>query len=388
MAYDHRTFILNIYDAVADPSRWQSVLDRFAERVNAKGCVVFEWDGHGADRKLIAPYYSSYFDPAALTTYLDRCFEHEAEDQNTFEAHSLHADAVDLIDDRVIEPDLAALKRRRNVEILQKFGILHRAAGLLNKDNRDRARFSVQFDVGRGPPTDKERTTMGLLLPHIAKAMDLGRPADQLALRHQSLLAAMDRLTVGVCILDAGGRMVLCNEEFRRQMDAYATLRTTPDGRLRFARSADQARFDDLRSNALKHGQFGARPRKEAIATETESFLCIEVAPLDHSDEMGTDRFGGAILFSTDTSLPIHCNTEPMQHVFGLTQTELSIMDSIAEGLTNARIAEMRGRSIDTVNAQVKSILSKTNCQTRTQIVRLMMSFGTSFLRPPEASAD
>ena len=110
MAYDHRTFILNIYDAVADPSRWQSVLDGFSERVNAKGCIVFEWDGHGPDRALIAPHFSSYYDPSALSKYIERCFEYEAEDQDIFEAHSLQTDGVDLIDDRVIATDSVALK--------------------------------------------------------------------------------------------------------------------------------------------------------------------------------------------------------------------------------------------------------------------------------------
>jgi DNA-binding NarL/FixJ family response regulator len=52
----------------------------------------------------------------------------------------------------------------------------------------------------------------------------------------------------------------------------------------------------------------------------------------------------------------------------------------VAEGLTNAQIAERRNRSIATINTQVKSILSKTQCLTRTQFVRLMMSFSTDFV--------
>jgi DNA-binding CsgD family transcriptional regulator len=52
----------------------------------------------------------------------------------------------------------------------------------------------------------------------------------------------------------------------------------------------------------------------------------------------------------------------------------------VAEGLTNAQIAERRDRSIATINTQVKSILSKTQCLTRAQFVRLVLGFGTNFI--------
>lgn len=378
--HDH-AFVLNIYDAAVDPNQWQSVLDRFAQRVNAQGCVIFEWHGTGADRSLHAPHFSSYYDPNALRTYLDRCFDLEAEDQDTFERHSLRSDGIDLVDDSVIAPSLAELKRRKNVEILQKFGLLHRAAGLLNKDNVTTARFSVQYSAKRGPPTPRERAIMDQFLPHIAKALDLGRPAQQLAHAHHSLLAAMDRLSVGVCVLDAKGRVVVSNTEFQRQLEDYSAFHMPPDGTLSLHNPDDQARFASLKTDARAHGKFGARPRKEAIAAEGDTFLCIEVAPLEITPDLGTAPLGGCILYSMDTSQPLACNTAHLQQAYRLTDTEASLVKAIAEGLTNAQIADRRERSVATINAQVKSILAKTDCHTRTQLVRLMMSFGTNLLR-------
>ena len=70
-----------------------------------------------------------------------------------------------------------------------------------------------------------------------------------------------------------------------------------------------------------------------------------------------------------------------MKAAYGLTDTEMSLVDAIADGLTNAQIAEMRNRALPTINAQVKSILSKTQCSTRTQFVRLLTGFGGEYLR-------
>nr|WP_255732231.1 LuxR C-terminal-related transcriptional regulator [Ruegeria sp. Ofav3-42] len=95
---------------------------------------------------------------------------------------------------------------------------------------------------------------------------------------------------------------------------------------------------------------------------------------------MGASPFRGFLLCSTDASLPVTFNVNHVQRAFDLTQTETSIVNSIGRGLTNPEIADRRGRSVSTINAQTKSILSKTGCSNRTQFVRMMMRYGGSFL--------
>ncbi len=372
--------VLGIYDAVADSSLWPDVLQGFAEQIDAVGCIVFEWDFDSLERKLTAPIASSYYDTDVLETYVEKCAADEAKSQDIFEAHSLAQDEIDLIEDDVLAPSIEELRQMPNVQVLQKFGILHRAAGLLNKDNTAVSRFSVQLADTRGRLTGDERVHMAAILPHIAKALALGRPATQLASLHHSMLAAMDRLTIGVCILDAKGRVVMKNNEFSRQQDAHRVFFESANGILQMSKPDDQKRFAALKEHALNHGQYGARPRKEAISTADDSFLCIEVSPLNKSHEIGSKVFGGFILYSTDTNLPFSCTTRPIQQAYGLTEAELALVDMISTGLTNAQIAERRDRSVATINAQVKSILTKANCSTRTQFVRLMMSFGTDYV--------
>jgi DNA-binding CsgD family transcriptional regulator len=373
--------VLRIYDTVADATLWPEVLQRFAEQINAVGCIVFEWDGSSQDRVLSASITSSYYDPDAINTYISKCFVDEASNQDVFEAHSLAQDRIDLIEDDVLASNLTDLKELPNVRVLQKLGILHRAAGLLNKDNTTISRFSVQLSNNRGRLTAEERFHMAAILPHIAKALELGRPAQQISLERRSLLASMDRLTIGVCILDPKGHIVVFNEEFRRQHDTYTVFQTLQNGFLKLRNHKEQKTFETLKDHALNHGQFGARPRKEAIATNGKSFLCIEVTPLDKFQEMGTKRFEGYILYSTDTTMPVHCNSSLLKRIFKLTDAELALVDMIGMGLTNTQIAERRQRSVATINAQVKSILAKSQCPTRTQFVRLMMSFGASYVK-------
>lgn len=385
MSQDMRDLILDVYDTVADPSLWQSVLDKFAAALDAKGFVVFELHGYGEERVLSASHFSSYHQPDLLQAYIDVYLKWELIDQDTFEAHSLASDSIDLIDDSVLARTDEELFKIPNAAQLLDYGIRHRHAGLLNKDNKTRSRFSVQLAADRGRLTPVERDRMRIVLPHIAKALDLGRPIAQLTAQHRGMVEAMDQLRIGVCVLDGDGRVVLTNREFDRQRDTYRVFRADSAGRLRLQDEADHARFATLVQDATNHGQYGARPRKEAVAVnngDEASVLSIEIAPIEHLAEIGTTRFGGVIVYSLDTSLPVEYDPTLLSHVYGLTGAETTLIQMVGNGLTNLEIAEQRSRSVSTINAQVKSLLSKTQCSNRTQLVRLLMDFGVDYLLP------
>ncbi len=375
---------LRIYDTVADNSLWGPVLDQFVERIGAQGCIVFEWEEARSGQRLTAPIFSGFYNRGALTAYLGEYGHLEARDQAVLRDHTSDRDNIDFIDDTILAGSIAELKQKEHVRKLREWGIFHRAAGILNKDNRWISLFSVQLNVARQQLDETERHYMTQLLPHFAKALDLGLPMRQLGSENQGILAAIDRLTIGICVLDSHGNIVIRNQEFRRQQEAYRVFLVTRGGRLGMADRQDQMRFEKYKDDVRNHGKFGARPRKEAISTAPDNYLCVEITPLNKSQEVGAGVFDGFIVYSTDTSLPVLCSTSPIKTAFGLTETELSLVEAIGEGLTNPEIARHRGRSVSTINAQVKSILSKSQCATRTQFVRMMMRFGTSFLSTSE----
>ncbi len=377
---------LRIYDAVADQRLWSSILDQIVERAGAQGSIIFEWVTENGEMKLTAPIHSGFYSAAALDTYLAKCQHLEAHDQDTIRRQTSDHDEIELLDDSLLADSTEALKQQEHVQRLLRLGIFHRAAGVMNKDNPWISLFSVQLNAARAPLTDKERHYLSQILPHLAKAIDLSIPMRQLQKRYQGVLSAIDRLNIGVCVLDARGLIVARNQEFQRQQETYRTYRADPNGKLRITDRAGQECFERLKSDLSYHGQFGARPRKEGIFSHMLDPLCIEVSPLHQADEMGNKFFDGFVVCSTDTCLPIACDTGRIQEAFGLTSTETSLVGEIGQGYTNPEIADRRGRSVATVNAQTKAILSKSNCANRTQFVRMMMRFGASFLTGPNIS--
>lgn len=59
---------------------------------------------------------------------------------------------------------------------------------------------------------------------------------------------------------------------------------------------------------------------------------------------------------------------------FNFTQTEVDIVRMLIECCSVKDIAEQRGRSVDTIRAQIKSILAKTETRSQVELIRLVLS--------------
>ncbi|WP_157946974.1 LuxR C-terminal-related transcriptional regulator [Thalassobius sp. I31.1] len=63
-----------------------------------------------------------------------------------------------------------------------------------------------------------------------------------------------------------------------------------------------------------------------------------------------------------------------LTEAFSFTQTEVEIVRMLIECCSIKDIAEQRGRSVDTIRAQIKSILAKTETRSQVELIRLILS--------------
>ncbi len=379
-----RGLVLEIYDTALDPKLWPGVLDKIASYIGARGAFLFELEGEGAERNVIAPHFSSNYKSELVLGYLARHNVQELLDQDRLAEHSRASDGIELIGEDVLYSDEAEYLNRPNVKEMQGNGIYHRAGALLNKDYSRHGRFALQFSRSDGALSGNHRERAAQLLPHVAKALSISRPAVQLQQRFNNIIGSLDLLQIGVCVLSKTGTIVFTNTEFQRQVEAYPIFRVTPDRKLELTSSQWRQELSAMRSDMAYHGRWGARPRKEAIITEHDvnaRALCIEVCPLSSIDDLNENQLEGHIIYSLDSALAVRIDAGMVARAFHLTQAEQEVLKHLSEGLTNAEISDRRDKSIETVNSQVKSILSKTNSANRTQLLRLVTSISTNYVR-------
>lgn len=385
-----RSLILDIYDTILDDTSWDRVLDQVAEVVGARGCIMFEIESEPSGA-LSATHLSSAYDPKLVDDYNRVHAKLELADQSLFARHSAAGDGVDIISDEVLAKTQEELAARANSKAMASFGIHHRAGALLSKDNPLKNRFSVQFTQDHGPLNKADRRILNTLLPHMAKACELARPVSHLQKMSVGLAAALDNFRIGVCLIRADRAIIAQNREFERQMSDTGIFFRTSSGQLEMRRSEDQEWFQRLVSDIGNHGQFGARPRKEALAGTgrgSDITLSVELAPLTSADAFGETRLDGFAVYSFDTSKPIDLDIDVVSQALSLTQSEGALVGLLAQGMTNREIAERRERSVETVNSQVKSLLLKADCANRTQIIRRVTNIGANFLMESPHNGD
>lgn len=382
----HDQLVVSIYDAALDPGKWPALLTEIAHYAGAVGAMIFEVETPRDQPHLLASHFSDTYDAALVQGYLVQHNDLEIADQAIFARHSRATDDIELIPDSVLAASEAELLARPNQKTMMQYGIRYRCGALLNKDQLFHDRFSMQFGSDAADDLPLRLARASRLLPHIAKALSIGRPIQAVQKRHQTVLNALDKLDVGFCVLDSRMNVIVDNAEFRRQADEAGVYRTTPRGQLSFRSEGDLGRARALMSGVEGHGRFGARPRKEAVEADhkgqsgaTEA-LCIDISPLNTTGEMGNGPIDGYLLMSTDTSRSYRLELQCLAALFDLSEAESAVLELMAEGKTNKQIAEERGRSLDTVNTQVKSILSKANCENRTQAIRMATNISSGFL--------
>lgn len=370
--------ILAIYQTVSEPELWPEVLNSIKAMTSSHGVIIWEYGWTDRGRKLRAPYMTDNYTREAVDEHIKKHGRRELHDQDLFEALSLEVDDAELVGETDLYPDQAAYLELPHVKDMMSFGIRHRYGGILNKDNTLRGRFSIQRSQRAGEFSQDERKLLSLVLPHLAKALDLRTQLDPFFRYADALLTLMEKLTIGACLIDMNGNVVETNTLFEAHLERFSALRKDRVGKLVLSKPEHQRKFSQLLDDVRSHGQFGARPRKEAIVCEVPNqsrSLCVEVVPSNRVRDIGTQAFGGAWVFTRDTMEPISVDIELVQGMFGLTDAECALVDLVCGGFTNAQIAERRNRSQATINTQVKAILSKSRAANRTQFVRMLCNF-------------
>lgn len=376
--------ILSIYDAAIDPDLWPAVLLKAARFVGARGATVFELGEIAEDAKLKMSMCSENYSADRNRYYLENHWENELKDQEVFANCSKRTDQIELIPDTVLYSSRDEYLAREHVQVLRQFEVGYRAAALLNKDLPSMDRFAFQFSDDHGPIERYAVQRGRLILPHLAKALNVARPIRELKIKNKAIAATIDRLTVGVCIVDQYFNLLISNAEFNRQIDCFTVFSRNSSGKLTIDHELAPALSSLLSSSFQYHGLKGARPRKEAVVFATASkdqHLCVDVIPCDSAPEFDLRNKKLSILFSLDTTNKLTFESGKIGQIFDLTPAELEVLKLVSEGFTNRQISDQLEKSVHTVDTQIKSILSKCMAANRAQLIRIISQTG-SYLLP------
>lgn len=134
-----------------------------------------------------------------------------------------------------------------------------------------------------------------------------------------------------------------------------------------------------IRRVAARKAEKAATLRIRSVVTGSP--VILRVTPV----EGGTGR-PLALVVSTELVWPEGFQTT-VQEAFALTAAEVEIVRGVTLGLPLRDIAEARGRSLETVRTQVRSVLAKTETHSQSELVRVVLGLMDVALLPTGGEA-
>lgn len=183
--------------------------------------------------------------------------------------------------------------------------------------------------------------------------------------------AALNRVPVGVVVVDSAARVVFMNPLGAEIVAAKDGLVVGQDNVLRGSRPQDTEALRILIREVVDGGGRTSR----ALALERQSMLrpySIQVSRLEQ--EAATGAGANALLFVTDPERRLEVAPEVIARLFGLTASEARLASALARGDRLDEAAEAMGVTLSTARTYLKQVFAKTGTGRQGELIRMILT--------------
>jgi DNA-binding CsgD family transcriptional regulator len=241
--------------------------------------------------------------------------------------------------------------------------------------------IAAQYTRRQGHPqrTHVERTR--LLLPHLARAFEVGQRLQTVDLRRQAAEEALERMACGVLVLDRRGRVVFANRVATGILASQDGVGLRDGGLFANDPGADW-RLRRLVAGAVTAAGGGglALPPADSARVPRPSgrlALAVRAAPLP-TRALGFEADApSALLFLHDPETAVRLDPRAVARLYGLSPGEARLAAALASGSTVEGYARAAGLSVNTVRWRLRQIRAKTGCARQADLVRLLTAGAT-----------
>lgn len=360
-----------IYEAAHNPPKWQDVLDLVCRLTNSNSATLMFLDN---DRGRASLHFCSGLSEHVLQEYND----HWCGQDPSYDLHKRLVPVGIAKACHQLIPDRAGLEAMSPdfYQWLKKHDRYYIAAATLFSEDRLHAAISVQRSQDKGRWSNRRMEMLTELVPHIQRALKIHRQLALLETEEKALQLGLDKMVMGLVLLDRGGEIVYTNPMADDIIRTHPALRR--QGERLFANHHDDSRkLVKLVNEAILASTNDHEP--QAIGLRNPSgydvlpVLITRVNKGDRLADADTNRIRAAIYFS-DPSHSHPMSPDTLTETYGLTVAEAWVAIGIANGVSLEDLAEQGGTSINTARSQLRSIFRKTNTRRQAELVKLLLT--------------
>ena len=365
----------DIYDTVIDPATWPDVLRRTASFVGgqAAGLIARDTVNRSADAS-----YSVGVDPHYLQLYLDQDARLDPTPTSFYFFD---------IGEVVCTVDLMPYEEFQETRFFQEWarpqGWVDSVQAILEKSNTSFAHLSFLRNEVTGLADEGTRRRMQLIVPHVRRAVLIGKVIDLKTAEAASFADSLDGLSAGVFLIDARGRIVHANASGHDLLADGAVLKAIDGKIVAGDPSAEQALCDVFLSANSGDAAIGNKGVAVAMTARNGEPYVAHLLPLTSGARRGAGAPYSAVaaLFVRRAALNIPSPPEVIARTYNLTPTELRVLMATVEVGGVPEVAEALGVAETTVRFHLRRLFEKTGTHRQADLVKLVASFSNPLIR-------
>ena len=353
----------DIYDAAINPTLWQKALQGACLFVRGFSAALF-WHDSATQRSQALHLFNE--DPHFTKLY----FEKYLTINPMFPATSfVDAGAVVSIND--ILPYKEFVETRFYKEWVAPQGIIDSLAVNLEKGVTRTSVLNVRTSV----MSDEDmRHRMNLLVPHFQRAVAIGGLFDQSGTAKEALTQTLDHVEAAVLLVDAGGAVTFANAPAKTMLDEAVLMRTKNNVLQATLPKADRILRDVFTAAEAGDVSVGVRGVAVPLTTNPDDSWFAHVLPLTSGNRQKAATIHAAVaaIFIRKTAPDARAPLEAIVRRYGLTASEVRVLDALLKVHSVKGIAEMLELSQATVKTHLHNLFRKTGTRRQSELIKLV----------------
>jgi DNA-binding CsgD family transcriptional regulator/PAS domain-containing protein len=356
----------DIYDAAIDPLLWRSALKSICAFVGGSSAVLF-WHDAATERSEALHLFNE--DPHYNKLYFEKYLP-----MNPMFPAATFVEAGVVTTTNDIMPQDEFVETRFYKEWVEPQGITDSISVNLEKGITRASLINVRLEGDDGVADENTRRRLSLLVPHLQRAVAIGRLFDQRKTAEAALTETLDHVEAAVFLVGADGLIVFANAPARAMLDEASLVREENQSLHAVAAEADNILRDIFAAAEKGDASVGVRGVAVPMASSSHDRWFAHILPLTsgHRQQAGLTHAAVAAVFIRKTAPNAPPPLEAIAKLYKLTASEVRILDAVLKVSGVKAIAEMLGVSQATVKTHLHNLFRKTGANKQGELVKLV----------------
>ena len=358
--------IADIYDAAIDPALWQQALASICTYVGGKTGALL-W--HDSARQQAQVMHIFNDDPHYTNLYFEKYLL-----MNPFfpAAGFVEAGVVHTQGDIIPQEELE--KTRFYKEWIEPQDIVDAVSVNLEVGIARASMINIRTDASYGKVDEQMRLRLAELVPHLQRAIAIGRLFDQYKATEGALTTTLDHVEAAVFLVDAAGAITFANEPAKKLIEDAVLVREQ-NGVLRaVAPETDRILRDTFAAAANGDASLGMRGVEVPLTNAKDDAWFAHILPLTSGrrQQAGQANHAVAAVFIRKVAPNAPLPLEVIATRYKLLPSEVRVLDALAKVQGVRERADQLGISQATVKTHLHNLFRKTGTKRQGELLKLV----------------